>query len=231
MKEDLFISVDIETDGPIPGENSMLSLGAAAIHNYTIVDTFSVNLEQLEGAEMNPDTKREFWDKFPEAWEACRKNLVHPKHGMQDLVNWVKALEKKHGRKATFVAYPAGFDFTFSYWYLMKFAGQSPFSFSALDMKTLAMALLHQPNSKKHSYRGATKRRFPKAWFSKRPHTHIALDDALEQADLFISMLKALDQRDEVVTLMGRATGYSFDKKELANALELFQGFLDEGEV
>lgn len=231
MKEDLFISVDIETDGPIPGQNSMLSLGAAAVHNYTIVDTFSVNLNQLEGAVMDPVTKREFWDKNPAAWEACRQNTLHPEVGMKQFVSWAKALDKKYGRRPTFVAYPAGFDFTFSYWYMMKFAGESPFSFSALDMKTLAMALLHQPNSKQHSYRDATKRRFPKEWFSKRPHTHIAIDDALEQADLFISMLQALDQRDENISLMGKSTGYTFNKKKLAEALEVFHGVLGSGEV
>ncbi len=32
MKSDLYISVDIEADGPIPGEYSMLSLGAYAVN-------------------------------------------------------------------------------------------------------------------------------------------------------------------------------------------------------
>lgn len=231
MKEDLFISVDIETDGPIPGVNSMLSIGAAAVHNYEITDTFSVNLEQMEGAVMDPVTKREFWDKNPEAWEACRKNTEHPAVGMNKFSNWVKSLEKKHGKRATFVGYPAGFDFTFVYWYFMKFMDSSPFSFSALDMKTLAMALLHQPYSKKHSYRSTTKRRFPKRWFSKRPHTHIAIDDAMEQADLFISMLKDLDQPDENVLLMAKGTGFSFNKKDLADTLEELHVFLNGGEV
>jgi len=231
MKEDLFISVDIETDGPIPGVNSMLSVGAAAILNYEITDTFSVNLEQMEGAVVDPVTKREFWDKNPEAWEACRQNTEHPSVAMSKFSKWVKGLEKKHGRRATFVGYPAGFDFTFVYWYFMKFVGSSPFSFSALDMKTLGMALLHQPNTKRHSYRSTSKRRFPKRWFSKRPHTHIAIDDAMEQADLFISMLKELDQKDDRVTLMGRGTGYSFDRKELAAAIEQLHALLDRGEV
>jgi hypothetical protein len=82
-----------------------------------------------------------------------------------------------------FVAYPAGFDFLFVYWYMIRFVGRSPFSFSALDIKTYAMALL------KRNYRESTKRNLPKRWFDPMPHTHVALDDAIEQGALFCNML------------------------------------------
>jgi hypothetical protein len=83
-----------------------------------------------------------------------------------------------------FVAYPAGFDFLFVYWYLIRFAGESPFSHSALDIKTFAMALLGC------EYGSAVKRNMPKRWFDKLPHTHVALDDAIEQGSLFCNMLR-----------------------------------------
>jgi len=41
-----------------------------------------------------------------------------------------------------FVGYLAAFDFMFVHWYLVRFTGSSPFSHSALDIKTYAMALL-----------------------------------------------------------------------------------------
>jgi hypothetical protein len=81
------------------------------------------------------------------------------------------------------------FDFMFVYWYLIRFTGQSPFSHSALDMKTLAMALL------KVGYRDATKRKMPRHWFDDLPHTHLALDDAIEQGALFCNMLRELNQK------------------------------------
>ena len=77
----------------------------------------------------------------------------------------------------------------FVYWYLIRFTGHSPFSHSALDMKTLAMALL------KKGYRDSTKRRMPRHWFDNLPHTHQALDDAIEQGALFCNMLKELNER------------------------------------
>ena len=71
----------------------------------------------------------------------------------------------------------------------IPFAGGSPFSHSALDMKTFAMALL------KCDYRDATKRNMPRRWFGSRPHTHVALDDAIEQGELFCAMLAELHGR------------------------------------
>ena len=99
---------------------------------------------------------------------------------MMRYVAWLEALPGK----PVFVAYPAGFDFTFVYWYLMRFAGKSPFGFSAIDIKTYAMALMRT------SYRATTKRSMPIHWFDKLPHTHVAVDDAKEQGALFCNMLK-----------------------------------------
>ena len=72
----------------------------------------------------------------PRRGHACRSDLRDPAEAMPAYVAWLKALPGK----PVFVAYPAGFDFLFVYWYLIRFAGESPFSFSALDIKTFAMA-------------------------------------------------------------------------------------------
>ena len=183
---EIYISTDVETDGPIPGPHSMLSFGSAA---YTadkkLHSTFSANLETLEGAVAHPKTA-EWWATQPEAWAACRSNLETPASAMTRYVEWIKGLKGK----PVFVAYPAGFDFLFVYWYLIRFVGESPFSHSALDMKTYAMALL------KTDYRNSTKRNMPKGWFDDMPHTHVALDDAIEQGALFCNMLKANHGKD-----------------------------------
>lgn len=184
MKDELYWSVDIETDGPIPGENSMLSLGAVAVTlNGVEHAAFSINICCLLGANQDPRTM-EFWADNQEAWEATLDNQHHPQDAMKAFVKFVEAQAKKDGRAPVFVAYPAGFDFMFVYWYMIKFAGRSPFSFSAIDMKTLAMEKL------RCSYRGASKRNFPREWFPPSlKHTHIAIDDAREQAEIFIRMM------------------------------------------
>jgi hypothetical protein len=178
---EIYVSTDVETDGPIPGPHSMQSFGSAA---YTaekqLVSTFTANLELLPGASAHPKTA-EWRATQPDAWAACRTKA------MQRYLAWIKSLQ---GRPV-FVAYPAGFDFLFVYWYLMRFVGESPFSHSALDIKSYAMAVL------KTGYRDSTKRNMPQQWFDKLPHSHVALDDAIEQGALFCNMLRHNERRQE----------------------------------
>jgi hypothetical protein len=176
---EIYVSTDVETDGPIPGPHSMLSFASAAyLPDKTLVGTFTANLEILPDAKADPSTMN-WWKQHPEAWAATRTDLQEPTQAMQEYVSWLKGLPGK----LVFVGYPAGFDFLFVYWYLIRFTGESPFSFSALDIKTYAMALL------KTEYRQSVKRNMPKRWFDPIPHRHVALDDALEQGALFCNML------------------------------------------
>ena len=110
-----------EVDGPIPGPHSMLSIGAAAYTaDKVLVSTFSANLETLPGTQPHPKTA-EWWAKHADAWAACRKDPESPERAMKRYLTWIKSL----GGKPVFVAYPAGFDFTFVNWYLMKYVRES----------------------------------------------------------------------------------------------------------
>ena len=176
---EIYVSTDVETDGPIPGPHSMLSFGSAAYTEHkSLVGTFTANLETLPGAEGHPRTMA-WWETQNLAWEACRRDPQPPEKAMREYATWLKSLP---GRPV-FVGYPAAFDFMFVHWYLMRFAGESPFSHSALDIKTFAMAMM------KTDFGDTTKRNMPKRWFDKLPHTHQALDDAIEQGALFCNML------------------------------------------
>jgi hypothetical protein len=176
---EIYVSTDIEADGPIPGPHSMLSLGSAAyLADKTLIDTFTANLETLPGAA--PDSRTmDWWQQHPEAWEACRLNPQPPEQTMKRYAVWLNRLPGK----PVFVGYPAAYDFMFVYWYLIKFTGHSPFSHAALDIKTMAMTLLKQ------DFRQTTKRQMPRRWLDQLPHTHQALDDALGQGALFCNML------------------------------------------
>ncbi len=192
---EIFVSTDIEADGPIPGLYSMLSFGSAAyLSDKTLVATFSANLETLPEASTHPDTMR-WWQTQPAAWAACHTDLEPPEQAMRRYVSWLKALPGK----PVFVAYPATFDFMFVYWYLIRFVGESPFSHGGLDIKTYAMAMLETP------YHDSTKRQMPQRWFAPDlPHSHIALDDAKEHGVLFCNM-KAEHHRESRRKLMAAA--------------------------
>ena len=178
---EIYVSTDVEADGPIPGPHSMLSFASAAfLADKTSVGIFAANLTLLPGAQGDPQTMQ-WWQGQPQAWAACRSNLREPAEVMPEYVAWLKALPGK----PVFVGYPAAYDFLFVYWYLIRFVGESPFSHSALDIKTYAMALLGT------EYRASVKRNMPVAWFDELPHTHVALDDAKGQGALFCNMLAA----------------------------------------
>lgn len=178
---EIYVSTDVEADGPIPGPHSMLSFGSAAYWpDKKLAGTFSANLMTLPGAAGDPKTM-EWWQRQPAAWAACRENARDPAIVMPEYLRWLRLLPAK----PVFVGYPAAFDFMFVYWYLIRFAGESPFSHSALDIKTYAMAIMGT------EYRESVKKNMPKEWFDKLPHTHVALDDAIGQGALFCNMLAA----------------------------------------
>src|SRR5262249_42675268 len=144
--------------------------------------SFAVNLETL--SEANPDPRTmEWWRTQPEAWAACRQDLRAPAAAMADYDRWLQSL----GGRPVFVAYPLLFDMMFIYWYQIRFVDKSPFGHSGIDIKTLAYAALGM-----RGYRDATKRNMPADWFGKTPHSHVALDDARGQGELFFNIRKAL---------------------------------------
>ncbi|HWB53676.1 MAG TPA: hypothetical protein VG722_05765 [Tepidisphaeraceae bacterium] len=84
--DEIYIATDIETDGPSPGQYSMLSLASVAVRlDKTVASTFERNLETLAGARQDPKVT-EFWKSQPEAWAACRENVVSAKEAMKAYV-------------------------------------------------------------------------------------------------------------------------------------------------
>lgn len=193
MNDEIYISTDVETDGPIPGPHSMISLGAAAFaplgypdkvrsfrDGWKIIGNFKMNFAPLTSSRPDPNTEA-WWQTQPKKiYDAARENPELPGIAIKKYLDWVNSF----GGKPVFVGYPAGFDFLFVYWYIRAFRFESPFSFSAVDIKTYAMALM------KNGYRKSTKKDMPARWLPDLPHTHLAVDDALEQGHLFMNMLQ-----------------------------------------
>jgi hypothetical protein len=177
---EIYVSTDIEADGPIPGPHSMLSLASAAyLADRTVVSTFTVNLDTLPGATPDPVTTK-WWEQFPDAWAACRQDTRAPEAAMRDYVAWLNQLP---GRPV-FLGWPASWDFMWVYWYLVRFTRERPFRENALDVRSYAMGM------RKTEFRLTSRTYLPKRWFDANlRHTHVALDDALEQGALFCNML------------------------------------------
>ncbi|RPE39265.1 exonuclease [Streptomyces sp. Ag109_O5-1] len=186
VRPSCYISVDIEADGPIPGPYSMLSIGAAVAgaqdaDGFTPADPE----ERTFYRELRPISE----DFVPEALAVSgldRARLAvegaEPALALAEFSDWVG--EVSAGAQPVMCGYPASYDWTFLYWYLIRFTGSSPFGHSGcLDMKTLYATKAGLP------LRAVAKRTMPARLLSARRHTHHALDDAIEQADLLVSLM------------------------------------------
>ncbi|MFG2616042.1 3'-5' exoribonuclease domain-containing protein [Streptomyces sp. NPDC048507] len=183
----LYISVDIEADGPIPGPYSMISFGAAVAGRqdgaaYTPADPS----ERTFYRELRPIGER----YVPQALAVSgldRDRLLRegaePAVAMAEFRAWIR--EVSAGAQPVMCGYPASYDWTFLYWYLISFGDDSPFGHSGcLDMKTLYATKARVP------LRAAVKGHMPPELLPRRPHTHHALDDAVEQAELMNNLMR-----------------------------------------
>ena len=90
---EIYVSTDVESDGPIPGPHSMLSFASAAYRpDKTLLSTFSANLELLPSATGDPGTMR-WWAQHSEAWQAARKEQKE-----FELAQWQKRSERIEDR-------------------------------------------------------------------------------------------------------------------------------------
>lgn len=200
---EMYFSVDCEFDGEAPSVASLLSIGIVAIDPFSSTprEEFYRTLKRIP--ENRPNNRMmEWWDQFPKQWAETRANPIDPAEAMRDLHNWVvdvcKKIKKEQnlevGPTPIFVASPAASDFCFVFCYLHKYLDESIFGFSAFDIQSYAAALLNCP------YRAAGKKdTWPDDWKSPLPHTHNALEDAREQADIFLRMKRWRQARRFVI--------------------------------
>ena len=182
---DLYISADVEADGPIPGTFSMLSFGLAVAATFD-GQTFEPRdpSKQTFYRELKPIT-----DRYNEAAlnvsgldrDLLARDGAEPQAAMRDATSWVgEQAAAAGGARPVLVAYPVVFDWMFLHWYFVKFTDALPFGFSsALDIKTLYQQKAHVTLDQ------AGRNDLPDELRSSRSHTHNALDDAVEQAEIF----------------------------------------------
>ncbi len=183
---EIYVAVDVGTDGPVPGTNSMLSLGSAAYRaDKTLVSTFSANLDLLPGAVANPATLR-WWMTEPGAWAESRYDPEPPLAVMRRYDTWLAELPGK----PVFVAYPLTFDWGFVSWYLERFVGTNRFGLQGIDIRSYAMGIMRSKG-----FDDSQADHWPERWFSDNlPYDHTALHDALAQGAVFCNILAEANQ-------------------------------------
>jgi ribonuclease T len=178
-KPECFISVDIETAGPVPSRYAVLSIGACLVEDPE--QTFYVEL------------KPEHTAALPEALavtglsiEALLERGERPEHAMSMFEDWILN-QTTSGARPVFTAFNAAFDWMFVADYFERFLGRNPFGHSALDIKAFAMG------SGNTSWAATSMDVLAAEHLGGRSLTHNALADAVDQAELFRHLL---DERD-----------------------------------
>jgi len=159
-----YVVVDIEANGPIPGDYSMTSLGAVIV-DKSLKKTFKINIKPIS---KNFDPNR---IKFIE-----NKEGMEAKEAMITFRDWLN--ENKKG-KLVFISDNNGFDWMFICWYFWHFLGENPFGYSSQNLNSLYRGMRHDMNVKIDSLRS-------------RKLTHDALEDAKDNARIFLKLKEKL---------------------------------------
>ena len=162
-----YIMVDIESDGPIPGDYSMISFGAVLVDEQ---------LDKTFYGRVKP-----FSDKFiPEALAVSGHSreetlsFEEPAKVMKDFGDWIQDNVKD---KPIFISDNNGFDWMFICWYFHHFTGANPFGHSSQNLGSL--------------YKGIEKDTFKNfSYLKKTKHTHHPVDDAKGNAEALLALKK-----------------------------------------
>ena len=185
---DAYFSADVETDGPIPGPFSMLSFGLVLAGSFDgqtfwrptqyeksfyrelcpISDEFQVDALRVNGLDR----------------DRLLREGTSPSIAMTEAAKWVKEVAGRS--RPILVAYPLSFDWSFLYWYFHRFSSAgSPFNHSqCFDIKTAFAVKARIPIA------SAGRSRLMPSLRSNGIHTHNALDDAIEQAQVFANLFE-----------------------------------------
>lgn len=171
QKNEVYISVDVETSGPIPGEYSMLTIGACLVDEPDLV--FSCELKPIS---TNAD---------PEALAVTGLSLdrlavegLAPDVAMREFQSWVEKVADTD-KLPVFVGLNAPFDWSFTNYYFHRYLGSNPFGFTALDIKALYMGATGS------NWRDTRSSQMAARLHPRLEGNHQALHDAQYQAELF----------------------------------------------
>lgn len=160
-----YIMIDVESDGPIPGDYSMICFGAIVVEP---------SLQKSFYGKLKPISDK--W--LPEALAVSgftreeTLQFADPKTVMDQFNSWIEA--NSSGRPF-FISDNNGFDWQFINWYFHHFLGNNPFGHSSSNLGSL--------------YKGLVKDAFSKfKHLRKTKHTHHPVDDARGNAEALLQM-------------------------------------------
>ena len=160
-----YVMVDIESDGPIPGDYSMVSLGAVIVEP---------SLSRTFHGQLRPISERWIPEALAVSGHSREETLAFedPTAVMQRFADW---LARELPQRMIFISDNNGFDWQFVNWYFHHFLGKNPFGHSSQNLGSL--------------YKGLMKDAFASfKHLRKTKHTHHPVDDARGNAEALLEM-------------------------------------------
>ncbi len=160
-----YIMVDVETDGAIPGDYSMISFGAVVVDD---------KLDRTFYGKLKPISDKWIPEALAVSGHSREETLGfdEPKKVMLEFAEWIKQNNKG---QAVFISDNNGFDWMFICWYFHHFINENPFGHSSQNLGSM--------------YKGLVKDTFKNfKHLRKTEHTHHPVDDAKGNAETLLTM-------------------------------------------
>lgn len=165
-----YIMIDVESDGPIPGDYSMICFGAVLV-DPSLSETFYGQLRPISDK----------WDPQALAVSGFTREQTlafnPPDEVMGRFRDW---LCEKSPDRPIFISDNNGYDWQFINWYFHHFLGENPFGHSSTNLGSLYKGIV-RTMSKNFKHLRKTK------------HTHHPVDDAKGNAEALLEIAKQYD--------------------------------------
>ena len=164
-----YVSMDVESDGPVPGLYSMVSFGAVWV---------APGLHTTFYGKTRPISDKWVPEALAVSGASREEHLGYedPALVMQRFARW---LADRKSRRLIFISDNNGYDWSFINYYFHRYTGGNPFGFSSQNLGSL--------------YKGLVKDTFASfKHLRKTAHTHHPVDDARGNAEALLAMKEEL---------------------------------------
>lgn len=162
-----YIMVDVESDGPIPGDYSMVCFGAVIV-DKDLNETFYGKLKPISD------------NYIPGALEVSgftREETLHFNDPIEVMTAFAEWIKNKVPGNPIFISDNNGYDWMFICWYLHHFLNSNPFGYSSQNLGSFYKGII-KDTSKNFKH------------LRKTQHSHNPVDDAVGNAEAFLAIIK-----------------------------------------
>ncbi len=172
VRPERFVSVDVETAGPTPGDYAMISIGACLVNEP----------ERGFYVELKPDRDAVVESALKVSglkMDELTATGTDPQQAIEEFAQWIRDVVPPQTHRAVFVGFNAVFDWMFVNEYFVRYGIENPFGHGGLDIKSYYVGMMGS------TWEQTSMKHLSPKYLAGRPLSHNALGDARDQAELF----------------------------------------------